>query len=71
MSLCKRVREERQRQQLTQIGLADKAGVSRRTIAEIELSPAANPTRSTLEKIAGALNLSLTDLIDGATEAVA
>lgn len=63
MSLCKRVRSLRGERGLTQTGLAERAGVSRRTIAEIELTAGANPTRATLEGIADALGVTVSDLV--------
>lgn len=63
MNLSKRIRDLRVKAGLTQFALADKAGISRRTIAEVELSAAANPTRATLSALAEALDVSVSDLM--------
>lgn len=72
MNLCKRLRDLRASAGLTQIELAARAGVSRRTVAEIELSANANPTRATLGSLADALGVSVADLMaDDAPEPTA
>lgn len=64
MSLCRRVRELRGQAGLTQAQLAERSGRSLRTIAEIETSETANPTRDTLVAIAGALGVTVAALWD-------
>lgn len=62
MSLCKRIRELRSQAGLTQAQLAERAGRSLRTIAELETSEMANPKRETLVSIARALGVGVADL---------
>ena len=57
MSIGQQIRKAREEQRLTQIQLAAKAGVSRPTIARVELGAAISV--ATLEKIVEALGLTV------------
>lgn len=57
-----KIREARTAQKLTQKDLADKAGVSRTIISGLESGRIINTTAGTLQKIASALNLTLSDI---------
>lgn len=60
--LAKNVRVERAKHNISQLELAEKAGISLETISQIERE-VANPTLSTLILIARALKITLNDLI--------
>lgn len=57
------VKEKRIALQMSQLGLAKCAGVSRQTVVEIENGSRVNVTTETLRKLADALNCSIDDLI--------
>ena len=62
MQCGQKIRKARERQQLLQRELADKAGVPVRTIGRIERG-GVDVRLGTLKKIAGALGLSVRDLV--------
>ena len=57
------IKEKRKEQRLSQEELAMMAGVSRQTIINLENNAIKNITVLTLQKIAGALNCSVDDLL--------
>lgn len=62
--LSRRIRERRQTAELTQQALADRAGLSRATIARLELG-SGGVTLATLERIAGALGSTYDSVFGG------
>ncbi len=61
-NLARNVRQLREARRLTQAQLASAAGVPRPTLANLE-SGSANPTLSVLTRVAGALQVSLEELV--------
>lgn len=61
--ISKKIKLERNKRGLSQIELANKAGVDKNTIWKIETGQV-SPTISTLEKIAAALEMDFAALID-------
>jgi transcriptional regulator with XRE-family HTH domain len=61
--MAKRLREWRAKRKVSQRKLAEASGVSREYIARIELGQH-DPTLSTLEKLAKALKVKVTQLIE-------
>lgn len=57
------IKEKRKEKHLSQEELASMAGVSRQTIINLENNATKNITVLTLQKIAGALNCSVDDLL--------
>lgn len=57
-----KLRRERARRALTQAELAEKAGLSRRSVAAYEAGDGAHP--QSIRKLAEALNVEVEDLID-------
>lgn len=62
--LKEKLKTERRRAALTQIELAEKAGVGIATIARIETGEIEEPRVSTLRKLAGALGIEPRDLLE-------
>lgn len=63
--LGRRIRRLREEQGLTQTRLAELSGLAQSAIAMIESGARANPTVVSLRHIAGALGISLPELLDG------
>ncbi len=61
MNLCNRVKEARQELNLTQVNLAEKAGVTRQTIIAVEKGKFVPSVKLALE-LAAALGMSLEEL---------
>ncbi len=61
--LGKNIKKFRNKMNLSQEALAQKAGTTWSSIVKIETSPDANPTIKTLVKIADALEVSLDELV--------
>ncbi len=61
--MAKRLREWRDKREMSQRDLAEKSSVSREYIARIELGQH-DPTLSTLEKLAKALDVKVSQLIE-------
>ena len=61
--LTRRIREQRKRNGFSQEELADRAGVSLRTIQRIE-NGQSEPLGDTLKRISGALNVNIDELVD-------
>jgi transcriptional regulator with XRE-family HTH domain len=66
--LWSRIRKLRQKAELSQEGLARKAGITTASIAKIELGGSANPTIRTLARITRALGVSIDGLVEGLFE---
>lgn len=64
--LGNRIREEREKQKLTQEQLAERADIGRRTIQSIELGEK-SPSLDTVWRITAALDISIEGLFRGAT----
>lgn len=68
MDICARfganVRRVRRSQDMTQETLADLAGVNRSYLSELERSGKGNPTLKVMERLARALEVSLSSLLD-------
>lgn len=58
-----KLKEFRQRAELSQAALGDRVGMGRDKIARLETSPDANPTLDTITKLAVALGCSPGDLV--------
>ena len=65
MDIAGRVRTARRRAQLSQEGLARLAGTSVGAVRMIEQRERTDPHYSTLEKLAGALEMSVAELVEG------
>ncbi len=65
MDIGRRVRTARKGAELSQDGLARLAGMSVSAVAQIEQGGRTDPHYSTLEKLAGALNMSVAELVEG------
>ena len=63
LNLSKRIREARQRADLTQRQFAERAGLTREYVLKLESGEHDNPTIKVLEAIAKALKVRATDLI--------
>ena len=61
--LGKNIKKFRKKMNLSQEGLAQKAGITWSSIVKIETGAQDNPTIKTLIKIADALNVSLDELV--------
>ncbi len=64
MDIGRRIRTARKHAQLSQDGLARLAGMSVSAVAQIEQGGRTDPHYSTLEKLAGALNMSVGELLE-------
>ena len=60
--LPKRIRERREAADLTISAAAERAGIHRVAWSDLEAGRKANPTLNTLEKVAGALGVTLAEL---------
>ncbi len=68
MDIGSRIKEARKQAQLSQDGLARKAHVSLGAITQIEQGQRTDPHYSTLHKIANALDVSVSELLQEAGE---
>jgi transcriptional regulator with XRE-family HTH domain len=59
-----RVRTLRAERQMTLQALAEKSGLSKGLLSKLENLPGSNPSLETLHKVAVALNVTLSDLLD-------
>lgn len=66
-ALGKRIHKLRQKNSITQEQLAEQAGISPKNLSEIE-NGRGNPTLTSLEGLAGALGISLSELFDFESE---
>ena len=57
-----KIKEFREKQNLTQIELCKKAGISRQTLSDLESGREVNTTMETLKKLAVALNCKISDI---------
>ena len=62
--MARNIRRMRQEKSWSQHDLANEAGVRQALISSLEVATA-NPTLESLEKVAGALNVSVADLLSG------
>lgn len=64
MNLAERIRTERKARQLSQEGLAHRAGLSLRAYRSLERGEAVDPHYSTLSGLANALDMSVGELLE-------
>ncbi len=69
MDIGRRIRAARKHAQLSQDGLARLAGMSVGAVAQLEQGGRTDPHYSTLEKLAGALNMSVGALLEESAHA--
>lgn len=63
-NLGRKLRQLRKEQNITQEELAEKVGLDPRTVLEIEAGKRENPTVKTLNKIAEALGVKLSEILE-------